>query len=488
MTGSSGRTDFVERHGLRDETGREAAADMLRRIEADGIEVVRFSFPDQHGILRGKAVMADEVAGALAGGVSMTSTLLVKDTAHKTVPPVFRAGAGIGMPELTGAADFLMVADPTTFRVLPWAPGTGWVLCDIRWPDGRAIPFSTRDVCRTSLARLAERGYEYVTGVEVEFHVFRLEDPRMEAEGAGQPAAPPDVSLLTHGYQYLTEIRLDELDPIFAVLRRELTALGLPLRSLEVEFGPSQLEVTFQPGTGLESADAVILFRNAVKQICVRHGYHATFMCRPQIENVFASGWHLHQSLRDRETGRPLFMPDDGDGEEALLSALGRSFAGGILDHAGAASVFTTPTINGYKRFKAFSLAPDRAAWAKDNRGAMLRIIGGAGEPGTRIENRAGEPAANPYLYLASQIVSGLDGIDRQADPGEATETPYDADAPALPTSLIEAVAALRADEAFRAALGEPFVDYICMIKEAEIARYLSDVTDWEQREYFRIF
>ena len=94
MTGSGGRADFVERHGLRDETGREAAAEMLRRIEADGIEVVRFSFPDQHGILRGKAIMAGEVASALAGGVSMTSTLLVKDTAHKTVPPVFRSGAG----------------------------------------------------------------------------------------------------------------------------------------------------------------------------------------------------------------------------------------------------------------------------------------------------------------------------------------------------------------------------------------------------------
>ena len=358
MTGSSGRADFVERHGLWDEADCEAAAEMLRRIEADEVEVVRFSFPDQHGILRGKAVMADEVAGALAGGVSMTSTLLVKDTAHKTVPPVFRSGAGIGVPELTGAADFLMVADPATFRVLPWAPGTGWVLCDIRWPDGRAIPFSTRDVCRASLARLAERGYDYVTGVEVEFHIFRLEDPRMEAEGAGQPAAPPEVSLLTHGYQYLTEIRLDELDPIFAVLRRELTALGLRLRSLEVEFGPSQVEVTFQPGTGLESADTMILFRNAVKQICARHGYHATFMCRPQIENVFASGWHLHQSLRDRETGRPLFMPGEEDGEGTLLSALGRRFAAGILDHARAASVFTTPTINGYKRFKAFPSPP----------------------------------------------------------------------------------------------------------------------------------
>ena len=488
MTGSGGRADFVERHGLRDETGREAAAEMLRRIEADGIEVVRFSFPDQHGILRGKAIMAGEVASALAGGVSMTSTLLVKDTAHRTVPPVFRSGAGIGMPDFTGAADFLMVADPRTFRVLPWAPRTGWVLCDIRWPDGRPIPFSTRDLCRAQLDRLADRGYDYVAGIEVEFHIFRLEDRRMEAEGAGQPAEPPEVSLLTHGYQYLTEIRLDELDPIFEILRRDAMALGLPLRSLEVEFGPSQVEVTFQPGTGLEAADTMILFRNAAKQICARHGYHATFMCRPQIPNVFASGWHLHQSLRERKSGRAVFMPEEGEGEDALLSALGRRFAAGILHHARAASVFTTPTINGYKRFKPFSLAPDRAAWAHDNRGAMLRIIGGAGEPGTRIENRAGEPAANPYLYLASQIVSGLDGIDEERDPGEATETPYDADAPLLPTSLIEAVAALRADEAFIRALGKPFIDYICMIKEAEIARYLSEVTDWEQREYFRIF
>ena len=486
MSGSSGRADFVERHGLWDETAREAAAHMLRRIEAEGIEIVRFSFPDQHGILRGKAVMAGEVAGALAGGVSMTSTLLVKDTAHKTVPPVFRPGAGIGAADLTGAADFLMVADPATFRVLPWAPGTGWVLCDIRWPDGRAIPYSTRDVCRAQLARLAERGWDCVTGIEVEFHVFRLEDPRMGEEGAGQPAAPPEVSLLTHGYQYLTELRLDELDPILAVLRRELAALELPLRSLEVEFGPSQVEVTFQPGVGLQPADTMILFRNAAKQICARHGYHATFMCRPQIENVFASGWHLHQSLRERETGRALFMPEAG--EDPLLSALGRRFAAGLLAHARAASVFTTPTINGYKRFKAYSLAPDRAAWARDNRGAMLRIVGGEGEPGTRIENRAGEPAANPYLYLASQIVSGLDGIDNERDPGPATETPYEADATALPTSLIEAVAALRADRAFETALGKPFIDYVCMIKEAEIARYLSDVTDWEQREYFRIF
>ena len=492
MSGSTGRTSFVERHGLWGDGDAEAAAEIGRQIAAHGLEVVRFSFPDQHGILRGKAIMAGEVEAALGNGVSMTSTLLVKDTAHKTVPPVFSkdlsiGGLGAGAGDLAGAADFLMVADPKTFHVLPWAPGTGWVLCDIRWPDGRPIPYATRDICRNAVADIEARGFDYLAGIEVEFHIFRLLDARMDASDAGQPAAPPEVGLLTHGYQYLTEIRLDELDPILAILRRDLVALGLPLRSLEVEFGPSQVELTFQPMGALESADMMVLFRNATKQICARNGYHATFMCRPAIENVFSSGWHLHQSLIERATGANAFMPGAAD-EGALLSPTGRHFAAGILEHARAASVFTTPTINGYKRFKPYSLAPDRAAWARDNRGAMLRIISGAGEPASRIENRAGEPAANPYLYIASQILSGLDGLDRAQEPPPPTETPYDTDAPPMPASLIEAIAALRANEMFASRLGAEFIDYICMIKQAEISRYLSDVTDWEQREYFRIF
>ena len=487
MSGSTGRTSFVDRHGLWSEADAEAAADIGRRIAEHGIEVVRFSFPDQHGILRGKAIMASEVESALRNGVSMTSTLLVKDTAHKTVPPVFSKDLAIGAGDLAGAADFVMVADPKTFRILPWAEGTGWVLCDIRWPDGRAVPYATRDICRGAAAALEARGFDYIAGIEVEFHLFRLLDAKMDPEDAGQPAAPPEVGLLTHGYQYLTEIRLDELDPILAILRRDLVALGLPLRSLEVEFGPSQVELTFQPAGALEAADMMVLFRNATKQICARHGYHATFMCRPAIKNVFSSGWHLHQSLIDRASGGNAFMPTEADGG-ALLSPTGRHFVAGILEHARAASVFTTPTINGYKRFKPYSLAPDRAAWARDNRGAMLRIISGIDEPASRIENRAGEPAANPYLYIASQMLAGLDGMDRSLEPPPPTETPYDTDAPAMPTSLMEAISELRGNEMFAARLGSDFIDYICMIKQAEIGRYLSDVTDWEQREYFRIF
>ena len=99
-------------------------------------------------------------------------------------------------------------------------------------------------------------------------------------------------------------------------------------------------------------------------------------------------------------------------------------------------TVFTTPTINGYKRYRSYSLAPDRAIWGRDNRGVMIRVLGGAGDAATRLENRIGEPAANPYLYMASQILSGLDGVDRKLDPGPSADTPYETKAALLPKSL----------------------------------------------------
>src|SRR5262249_5033261 len=305
---------------------------------------------------------------------------------------------------------------------------------------GRPVPFSTRHLYRSVLNTLGKRGYDFIAGLEVEFHIFKLDDARMAPEDAGQPGQPPSVSLLSHGYQYLTEQRYDLMEPALEIIRRDFLALALPLRSVEVELGRSQCEFTFAPGSGLEPADNMVLFRSAVKQIARRHGYHATFMCRPKLPNLFASGWHLHQSLVARDGTGNAFTANDGDG---ILSALGRNYLAGLLAHARASTVFATPTINGYKRYRSYSLAPDRAIWGRDNRGVMIRVLGGANDPATRLENRIGEPAANPYLYMASQILSGLDGVDRKLDPGPSADTPYEASAEPLPKSLREALGAL---------------------------------------------
>jgi glutamine synthetase len=476
---------FVGRHGLWSDEQSEAASRLRGVVEQQQLEVIRLSFPDQHGILRGKTLVAGEALASLESGCSITTTMLAKDTSHKTVFPVFTSGGGFGMREMEGAADVVMVPDPTSFRVLPWAPATGWLLCDLYFADGRPVPFATRQLYRSVLERLGRRGYDFVAGLEVEFHIFKLENARLAPEDAGQPGQPPSVSLLSQGYQYLTEQRYDQMEPVLEILRRDILALGLPLRSIEVEFGPSQCEFTFGPTMGLEPADTMVLFRGAVKQICRRHGYHATFMCRPRLPNLFASGWHLHQSIVARDGGANAFMTD-ASGE--VLSAFGRCYLAGLLQHARASAVFTTPTINGYKRYRSYSLAPDRAIWGRDNRGVMIRVLGGPGDTATRLENRIGEPAANPYLYMASQILSGLDGVDRKLDPGPSADAPYETKAALLPKSLREAVAALKDDPFFRDSLGAAFVDYYVHIKTAEIERFEAEVSDWEHREYFEMF
>jgi glutamine synthetase len=228
----------------------------------------------------------------------------------------------------------------------------------------------------------------------------------------------------------------------------------------------------------------MVLFRNAVKQICRRHGYHATFMCRPSFPNAMSSGWHLHQSLADAR-GHNLFAPDE-PGE--LLSPLGRHYLAGLMAGAAEAVAFTTPTINGYKRYRANSLAPDRIVWGSDNRGAMLRVVGAANPSAARIENRIGEPAANPYLYLASQLATGLAGVAAAAEPPPPTDSPYEANAATLPTSLGAALSALDGGHILREAFGTEFIDYYSMIKHAEVRRFEAHVTDWEMKEYFDVF
>src|SRR5438046_5162225 len=218
--------------------GRQAPqAESMGSPKLDGLKAVRFSFAVQHGGLRGKTLAVSQVEAALERGVTVTSTLLLKDTAHKTVFAAFTPGGGVGMPEMQGAADVLMIPDPATFRVLPWAPDTGWFLCDLQLQDGRPVPFDTRAILKNALQPLRKQGYELVCGLEVEFHVFRIVDQNLKPSDAGQPGTPPGVELLSTGYQYLTEQRYDLLDPVVQILRKDLEALGLPLRSFEAEYG-----------------------------------------------------------------------------------------------------------------------------------------------------------------------------------------------------------------------------------------------------------
>lgn len=472
----------LARAGLLTTDQQRRAAEVLDRLERDGIETVRVVMADQHGILRGKTLVAGAVAGAFRSGVAMTSTILLKDTSHRTAFSVWSANAGIAAGPLQGAADLLLVPDPERFFVLPWAPHSAWLFCDVHFPDGRPVPFSARQVLARAVERLAAQGMTATIGLEVEFQLFRLVDTELNHADTTMPARPPRTQALTHGYQFLTDTQYSGAEDILDTLRRMAQGLGLPLRTVEIEMGPSQFEFTFDPAGPMSQADAMVMFRTMVKDVATRQGLHATFMGRPALANAAASGWHLHQSVSDA-AGRNLFQP----GDEALTPQAAGWIAG-LLAHARASSVMVAPTVNSYKRYQPYQLAPDRVAWGCDNRGAMVRALLKPGDPASRLENRAPDSAANPYHAIAAQLISGLAGLDQALTPPPPTETPYEAEAERLPSDLGEALAAFETSALYRGVLGDTFVDYLSQIKRAEWRRYLDAVSDWEQAEYFRLF
>jgi glutamine synthetase len=331
----------------------------------------------------------------------------------------------------------------------------------------------------------------------------------------------------------LCEQWADMSDEPLRIVLEMAQALDFPIRSLEVELGPSQVECVFDVQDALAAADSMALFRSATKQALRRAGYHATFMCRPQFPNIVSSGWHLHQSLYDLKTGANAFAiptsPSSGGGRratggdrvhvssatenhphpeanlgdkfvivplewEGMISRVGAHWLAGLLAHAHASCAFAVPTVNGYARYQSNMMAPQRAIWGVGSRGAALRVVasGKANDAAIRIENRTGEPAANPYLYIASQIHAGLAGIARKLEPPLAEVSPYSTQQnDSLPTSLGSALEALNADDALRNGFGGDFVSYYAHIKSNEVSRFENarkEQSDWEQKEYFMLF
>ena len=489
---------FIDKHGLWTETQRHQAAELRRQLDQEDLKLVRLAWADPHGYSRAKAVTVPAFLSALATGYNINVATTTLDSAGTRTFSSFTRGGGMGLDEMTGSPNLTIVPDPDTFRVLPWAPGVGWVLCDEYFNSGVPFHFSSRHLLRKQLGRLEDKGFGAMVGVEIEWYLMKVADERLSEEHIGVPGTrgrPIKTAPVEPGYHYHSESNMDLMQPVLSALGDAFETIGLPLRSMENEWGPGQVECTFAPRDALTAADNVLLFRTATRQICRRLGYFATFMARPALKGHYSSGWHLHQSVVERDSKQNLFMPERSDD---VLSPLGRSFLAGLLAYAVPATPFATPTVNGYRRFRPNSLAPDRATWAHDHRGVMIRVLGGPGDPATRLENRVGEPAANPYLYVASQIVAGLAGLDRRLDLGAPDDEPYAAERTMLPKSLMEALDALDKESLFRSALGDVFIDYYVKLKRTEAGRYLRSLeetgatgdepTDWEQNEYFDFF
>jgi glutamine synthetase len=292
-----------------------------------------------------------------------------------------------------------------------------------------------RQLLKKALKKLATRNYVSMIGAEIEWYLLRVADDHLSEHNIGTPGfrgVPIRTWPVEPGYHYHSESNMDLMQPVFDALatplRRsgsgcgrskmngDLDRLSAPSRRVGARGGGQRSAVSHRDAPDMPAAR---LFRNF-------HG-------RPAIKGYYASGWHLHQSLVDASSGANLFMPQNGP---KALSPLGLSYLAGLLQYAVPGTVFSTPTVNGYRRFKPNSLAPDRSAWAYDNRGAMLRVLGGPDDPATRMENRTGEPCSQS-LSLHS-LADRRRPCRHQAKlaPPPANDEPYAAERPMLPKNL----------------------------------------------------
>lgn len=493
-----GQPSFIADHQLWDDARRAAA----ERIEAAlaGLDFVRLVFGDPHGLARSKTLTAQAFRSVLRDGMNFSPGPFVFDTGH-AVAVDFLGEHGIGVDEIAGAGNFILVPDPLTFQELPGGDArTAWVIGDEYLRDGSPHPLSSRAVLRRVVERYTAHGLAPVLGLEVEWYLTRRLDGEAgnAGNGFGRQGGAPRVAALNPGYQFNLDAHYDTVAPVTDPLALRLLALGLPLRSMEHESGPGQVETTFSPMSALDTADAMLLFRTTAKNWCARRGHHASFMSLPLIDAADPSGWHLNQSVKDLASGDNLFGTE---GPSGGLSPRGKSYAEGLLSWARELFLLSVPTVNGYRRLAAeHTLAPTRLGWSQEDRSAMLRVVGhGAG---ARIENRIGEPCANPYLAIAAQLFAGLEGLTAplpHAGPGgPGGPGGTEPGAPELvPQGLDEALDAFRSGRAARL-LGPSLASCLTRLKESELRRYRAwceqvaptagRVTEWEQREYFAAY
>ncbi len=475
------KSGLLAKTGLLCDEDITAAVALIDSVKAKGIETVRIVFADAHGILRGKTVVADALAAAFTSGIRVPSTLLLKDTSHRTVFPVW---SDTDEAPMRGASDVLLTPVPSSFQQLPWSEHSAMLHCNVNTIAGEPIVFSSRQVLATAVDQLAQRNFKAIMGLEVEFQVFELLNPAREHVDTTMPGQPPTTRAFTQGFQYLTETRYGEAEELLDLLRRTAQGMNMPVRSVEIEMGPSQFEFTFAPADPMTIADMAVNFRTMVKEVCFKRGLHATFMAKPRLPNAAANGWHIHQSLVDTKTGSNQFMPQI----DQTPPPIAENWIAGLLASAAESCLMTTPTVNGYKRYAPFQLAPNKIGWAHDNRGAMVRVLVALDDNASRVENRVADSSCNPYFALAAQLISGTDGLERQLNAPAPLVNPYNTDAEGLPANLQVAIERFQASTVYRHYLGDEFVDYLVNLKRAEWERYLASVSEWEQMEYFSTF
>jgi glutamine synthetase len=430
---------------------------VLRTIEERGIKFVRLWFTDVIGTLKSVAIAPAEVEGAFSEGLGFD-------------------GSAIEGLTRSFEADVLAHPDPTTFQILPWRneiDPTARMFCDIMTPDGQPAVADPRNVLKRTLAKAAERGFTFYTHPEVEFYLLKSSQ-----YGADGPQ-PVDSA------GYFDNVPGGTAHDFRRRSVRMLEDLGISVEFSHHEAGPGQNEIDLRYADALTTADNIMTFRTVVKEVAIEQGVYATFMPKPLSAHP-GSGMHTHMSLFEGDSNA--FFEA---GAEYQLSKIGRQFIAGLLRHAPEITAVTNQFVNSYKRLWGGDEAPSFITWGHNNRSALIRVPLYKPNKGqsARVEYRAIDSAANPYLAFSLMLAAGLKGIEEAYElPAEAENNVWglsDAERralgySALPSSLDHAVSLMEESELVASTLGEQVFNYVLLNKRQEWKEYRAQVTPYE--------
>ncbi len=433
---------------------------ILRAARDKDVKFIRLWFTDILGHLKGFAISVDDLEEAFTLGVGFD-------------------GSAIDGFARTHESDMRAFPDPNTFALLPWRPRQNAVarmFCDLRRPRGEPFAGNPRYVLQRNLEKLAQLGFTYNVGTELEF--FYL-----------QSSAAPE--LLDHsGY-------FDQLSSLpGSDLRRDtvlnLAEMGILVKYSHHEAAPSQHEIDLEYADALTMADNVITAKLVIKELAQLQGVYASFMPKPKT-GIAGSGMHCHQSLF-RGDHNAFYDADD----DHSLSLTGKQFIAGLLHHAPEISLVTNQWINSYKRLVPGYEAPVYSSWSYVNRSDLVRVPDY--KPGfasaMRVEYRAPDPACNPYLAFSVMLAAGMRGIQESYPVpapvvGNVLEmTPQRRQSLGvhpLPGSLGEAIALAEKSELLQEALGDHIFQSLMENKRMEWEGYRSTVTDYEVSHYLPV-
>jgi glutamine synthetase len=438
-------------------------ARILERVEREKVKFMRLQFSDILGATKNVEVPDRQFGDALDGAI------------------MFDGSSIEGFVRIE-ESDMYLKPDLDTFEVFPWtyagSERVARIICDIANPDGTPFAGCPRSTLKRTIALAEQKGFAMRAGPEAEFFLFHRRpggQPTTETHDAG-------------GYFDLTPVDLGE------DVRREivlaLEKMGFHVEAAHHEVAPGQHEIDFRYDEALLTADNVSTFRFVVKNVASRNGLHATFMPKP-IFGINGSGMHTHQALF--AGGRNLFFDPKSDWQ---LSRICLHYIGGVLRHAKACCAITNPLVNSYKRLVPGFEAPTAIAWSEHNRSPLVRVPAARGG-NTRIELRTPDPSCNPYLALAVMLRAGLDGIDKQIDPGppvnkniytmsrrERRHLRIDE----LPANLSEALDEFEKSELMRETLGDHIFSHYLAAKRTEWDSYSRHVSPWEIDRYLDVY